>query len=324
MPADRAAAARIAVTGAAGFVGRALCRRLESDGRRVRRVVREALAIGGYVGVGELGPGTDWSEALAGVECVVHCAGRAHVVRETAVDPLAEFRRVNVEATRRLAEQAVAIGVRRLVYVSSIGVHGVQTNNRAPFRHDEAPAPIEPYAVSKLEAERELVGLAAVTGLELVIVRPPLVYGPGVGANFLRLLRLVDRGWPLPFGAVRGLRSLVGIDNLVDLLARCADAPEAAGQTFLASDGEDFALPDLIRMLARHLGRPARLLPVPPHALVAAARLVGMAGTVARMTSSLQVDIAHTCCTLEWQPPMSAEDGLAATARWYGEQFHRR
>lgn len=317
MALDGEAATRIAVTGASGFIGRAVCRRLESDGCKVRRIVREALEIEGCVGVGDLGPKTDWSSALAGIDCVVHCAARAHIMRETVADPLAEFRRINVVATRRLAQQAVVNGVRRLVFVSSIGVHGTHTNNRAPFRHDDQPAPIEPYAISKLEAERELTNVANKTGLEIVIVRPPLVYGPGVGANFLRLMRLVDRGWPLPFGAIQGLRSLVALDNLVDLLVRCTKTPAASGEVFLVSDGQDISLPDLIRMLARHLGRAARLLPLPRTALLAVAGLLGEGATIERLTSELRVDMGHTCRTLAWQPPISTEAGIAATARWY-------
>lgn len=317
MQADIAAPARIAVTGATGFIGRALCRHLQNEGRLVRPIGRNAGEASEVVGVGDIGSGTDWTAALAAVDCVVHCAGRAHVLSETAVDPLAQYRRVNVEGTRRLAEQAVAAGVRRFVFLSSIGVLGVHTNGRSPFRHDEPPEPVEPYAVSKLEAERELASIAARTGLELVIVRPPLVYGPGVGANFLRLVRLVDSGWPLPFGAIRSQRSLVGIDNLVDFLVRCIDHPAASGETFLLSDGQDIALPELIRKLAHHLGQSARLVPIRHGQLLALARFAGKGGPVERLTSALQVDIEHTRRTLAWQPPMSTDVELAATAGWY-------
>jgi nucleoside-diphosphate-sugar epimerase len=317
------APARIAVTGATGFIGSALCRHLQNEGRVVRPVGRNAGGASDAFGVGDIGARTDWTAALAAVDCVVHCAGRAHVLREAAIDPLAEFRRVNVEGTRRLAEQAVAAGVRRFVFLSSIGVLGVHTNGRAPFCHDELPGPVEPYAVSKLEAERELSSIAARTGLKLVIVRPPLVYGPGVGANFLRLVRLVDSGWPLPFGAIRSQRSLVGIDNLVDLLVRCIDHPAAAGETFLVSDGQDIALPELIRNLAHHLDKSARLVSVPQSGLLALARATGKGGAVERLASALQVDIEHTRRTLAWGPPISTDRGLAATAHWYRTQARR-
>jgi nucleoside-diphosphate-sugar epimerase len=317
------AAGRIAVTGATGFIGSALCRHLQSEGRVVRPIGRNAGGASDAFGVGDIGAGTDWTAALAAVDCVVHCAGRAHVLRETAIDPLAEFRRVNVEGTRRLAEQAVAAGVRRFVFLSSIGVLGVHTNDRVPFRHDEPPGPVEPYAVSKLEAERELSGIAARTGLELVIVRPPLVYGPGVGANFLRLVNLVDSGWPLPFGAIQSQRSLVGMDNLVDLLMRCTDHPAAVGETFLVSDGQDIPLPELIRKLAHHLGQSARLVSVPQGGLLALARLTGKGRSVERLASALQVDIGHTRRTLAWEPPMSIDRGLAATAHWYRVKARR-
>jgi nucleoside-diphosphate-sugar epimerase len=314
---------RVAVTGASGFIGRTLCRRLAAAGVGVRAIVRSTAAEPDAVAVGDLGPDTDWRAAIAGVDCVVHCAARAHVLDETATDPLAEYRRVNVRATEALARQAAAGGVRRLVYLSSIGVHGVTTNGRGPFRHDDAPAPAEPYAVSKLEAERALRAIAAREGIELVIVRPPLVYGPGVPANFLRLLRLVDRGWPLPFGAVRGRRSLLGVENLADLLLRCVQLPVAAGGTFLASDGEDLALPELIGLLAKFLGRRVPLLPVPPAMLRGAGRLAGVAAPLERLTGALEVDSTHTRDTLAWRPPVSVATGLAATARWYRAAVER-
>jgi nucleoside-diphosphate-sugar epimerase len=317
-----AAVVRVAVTGADGFVGRALCTRLAAAGLDVRPVVRSPTP--GAVAVGDLGPDTDWRAAVAGVDCVVHCAARAHVLRETTTDPLAAYRRVNVQATGGLARAVAAAGVRRLVYVSSIGVHGTSTEGRGPFRPDDPPAPAEPYAVSKLEAELLLTGLAGREGFELVVVRPPLVYGPGVRANFLRLVQLVDRGWPLPFGAIRGRRSLLGLDNLTGLLLHCVQWPTAAGGTFLASDGEDLALPELIGLLAQSLGRRAVLLPVPPALLRGAGRLAGVAATLARLTGALQVDSSATRARLDWQPPVPVAAGLAATARWYRTTEGRR
>jgi UDP-glucose 4-epimerase len=212
------------------------------------------------------------------------------------------------------------MGVRRFVFISSIGVHGVHTNDRPPFRHDDRPSPVEDYAISKLEAEHALHEIAEQSGLELVILRPTLVYGPGVGANFLRLLRLVDRGFPLPFGAIRSRRSLVSIDNLAHLIILCTRAPAAVGQTFLVADGEDISLPDLIRKLANGLGRSARLVGVPRGVLLELARFAGKAGPLERLASSLEVDIDHTRRTLAWRAPVTLDDGLEATARWYRQQ----
>lgn len=305
----------VAVTGAAGFVGGALAATLIGAGRAVRpllRVAREGHTAGGrsVVAVGDIGPATDWSAALAGVDCVVHCAARVHVMKEAAADPLAAFRAVNTGGTRRLAEQAAAAGVRRLVFVSSIKVNGERTAPEASFLFSDPPAPEDAYGLSKWEAEQALWQVAAFTGLEVVVVRPPLVYGPGVGANFFRLLRLVERGWPLPLGAVDNRRSQVALDNLVDLLATCIDHPAAAGQTFLVSDGEDLSIPELIRRLARTMGRPDRLWPVPVPLLRLGGRLLGHSAEVARLVGSLQVDIEHTCRTLGWRPPITVDEGL--------------
>jgi nucleoside-diphosphate-sugar epimerase len=313
-----------AVTGADGFVGRALCRRLAAEGVGHRALVRTRRNIDDAFAVGEIGPRTDWARALGDVDTIVHCAARAHVLHETAADPLAEYRRVNVAGTRHLAEQAAASGVRRFVYLSSIGVHGVHTNGRGAFRHDDEPAPVEPYAVSKLESEQALRAVADSSGLEFVIVRPTLVYGPGVGANFLRLVRLVERGWALPFGAICNRRSFLSIDNLVDLLVLCARSGDARGRTFLAADGEDVTLPDMVRTIARGLGRPARMFRMPPATLLALASLAGKSSEMERLTGALEVDIEHTRSTLGWRPPVRRDDALLATARWYRDQAGRK
>lgn len=300
---------RVAVTGAHGFIGRALVSALAAEEVDVRPLVRSANAAGDLA-LGDIGPETDWSEALEDVGVVVHLAARAHVLRETADDPLAAFREVNLDGTRRLAQQAASAGVGRLVFLSSIGVLGVHTNGRGPFSATDAPAPVEHYGRSKWEAEDALWQIAAETRLEVVVIRPPLVYGPGVRANFARLMRLVQSGWPLPFGAVANRRSLVALDNLVDLLARCVDAPKAAGETFLVADGEDLSTPELVRGLAEAMGRPARLVPVPPALLRLGGRLTGRSAEVERLIGSLQVDITHTCETLDWRPPISVQEGL--------------
>ncbi len=304
----------VLVTGGNGFVGSALVAALARLGRPVRPAMRAASGAGA-VAVGAIGPATDWAAALAGVECVVHAAARVHVLQEAAADPLAAFREVNVAGTRRLAEQAAAAGVRRLVYLSSVKVHGERTAPGSPFAADDPPAPEDAYALSKWEAEQALAQVAAATGLEVVVVRPPLVYGPGVGGNLLRLLRLVERGWPLPLALVENRRSLVGLDNLIDLLITCLDHPAAAGKAFLVSDGVDLSTPELIRKMAAALGRRARLLPAPPALLRLAARLLGRAAEADRLLGSLQVDIAATRRLLGWSPPLAVEEGLRRTVR---------
>lgn len=303
------------MTGASGFVGAVLCRELDVRGFAVRGAVRllhssfSAPAVES-VAVGKLDAATDWSSALAGVDCVIHCAARAHVMHETEADALAAYQSVNVDGSRRLAEQAAAAGVRRLVYLSSIKVNGEQTALGAPFLFSDAPAPEDPYGVSKWEAEQALWAVAANTGLELVVVRPPLVYGPGAKGNLTRLLKLVRSGVPLPLGAVHNQRSLIGLDNLVDLLICCIDHPAAAGQTLLVSDGEDVSTPDLLRHMAAGLGRSARLLPVPVPLLRLAGRALGKQAEIDRLVGSLQIDSRHTRELLDWTPPVSLAEGI--------------
>ena len=310
----------LAVTGANGFVGSALFRELRARSRLVRPIVRSqsGVASGQEHHVAGLGSDTDWEAALERVACVIHCAARVHVMRESAGDPLAAFRAVNVDGTRRLAEQAAAVGVRRLVYVSSIKVNGEATKPGRPFSAAEAPAPLDAYGVSKWEAEQALGEVSAQTGLEVVIVRPPLVYGPLAKGNFARLVACVRRGIPFPLAAVDNRRSLVGIDNLVDLLIRCAEHPLPGLHTFLVSDGEDLSTPGLIRHLGIATGRPARLFAFPPRVLRAGARVVGCGAEIDRLIGSLQVDISHTRQTLNWQPPVGVAEGLARAAKRAG------
>lgn len=311
---------KVLVTGASGFVGAELCRQLGPRGYTVRAAVRSlqrpevAPNVESLV-VGNLETAIDWSSALLGVDCVVHCAARAHVLRDTEADALAKYRLINVVGTRRLAEQAAAAGVRRFLYISSIGVLGVQTNGRGPFTISDLPQPLEDYAISKLEAERALWSVASKTGLEVVVVRPPLVYGPGAKGNFARLLKLVRVGLPLPLGSVHNQRSFVGLDNLVDLLIRCIEHPAAAGQTLLVSDGEDVSTASLLRYMAAGLGRSARLMPVPVILLRIVARTLGKRAEIDRLLGSLQVDSRHTRELLDWTPPVSVSDGIGRMVR---------
>ena len=308
----------IAVTGASGFVGRALCQALAGQGVPFRAVVRspdEGLPHAWVVG--NIGSDTDWTAALQGVSCIVHCAARVHVMHDTETDPLAAFRRVNVEGTRQLAHSAARAGVRRLVFLSSLKVLGEQTAPGLRFNSDTLPAPEDAYGRSKWEAEQALWAVSELTGLEVVVVRPPLVHGPGVKANFLRLMQAVARGLPLPFGQVHNQRSLLALGNLTDLLQLCTRHPDAPGQVFLASDDQDVSTPELVRELAAAMGRPPRLLPVPVSWLRWAGRLTGRLHQIERLIGSLQVDIGHTREVLDWSPRLTLQQGLRLTVQGF-------
>ena len=308
----------VLVTGANGFVGRALCAALTASGRGFRASVRAPLPdFPDAVAVGEIGPDTDWRAALEGVQYVTHLVSRTDVLRETAPDPLAEYRRINVAGTLRLAQQAVLAGVRRLVFVSSIKVNGEWTTK--PFTEDDARRPEDAYGVSKQEAEQALARVTVGTGLELVVLRPPLVYGPRVKGNFLRLMDLVTRRTPLPLSSIDNRRSLIYVGNLVDAIVKATDAPHAAGRTYLVADGEDVSTPGLVRALAQALGVAPHLLPCPLALMRLGATLTGRHAELARLTGSLQVDSARIRRELDWRPPFTLAQGLAQTAQWYLE-----
>jgi nucleoside-diphosphate-sugar epimerase len=308
----------IAVTGANGFLGSAIVAGLNARGRRARALFRSKRTVDDGVEVGDIGPMTSWRIALAGVDSVIHTAARVHIMHEKSSDALAAYRQVNVEGTRRLALQAAEAGVRRLVFVSSVKVNGERTD-KTPFTALDTPAPEDAYGLSKWEAEQALHEIALRTGLEVVIIRPPLVYGPGVKANFLALVRAVARGIPLPFQAIENRRSLVAVENLVDLLMTCSDHPAAAGQTFLVSDDEDLSTPELIRRLARMMGHSPRLISMPPALLAMGASLINKRAAVQRLCGSLQVDIRRNRECLGWVPPITVDQGLATVVRWYFE-----
>lgn len=309
----------ILVTGADGFVGSALSASLATHSHTVRAAVRThpkqrlSPAVEAYA-IGDLAAGPDWSEALRGIDCVVHLAGRAHVVHETEPDAAAAFHRINVEATTALFRASERAGVRRFVFVSSIGVLGVASGER-PFTASSTPCPTEVYAVSKWQAERELTVLAAASATALAIVRPTLVCGPGARGNFERLVKLVRRGLPLPLASVRGRRNFVGLSNLCDLLALCCVHPAAAGQTFLAADPETYTTPQLVRAIGAAISSKPRLLPCPPSLLRLAGSVLGRQSEINRLTDSLLVDSTVARSELGWQSTRPLAEEIVDMAR---------
>jgi nucleoside-diphosphate-sugar epimerase len=309
------------VTGATGFVGRSLLRSLEADGVPVRAALRtppspaaEPLA---HSVVGDIGDATEWGPALDGVDVVFHLAARVHVMKDRSADPLADFRRVNVLGSERLAHAAVRAGVRRIVFASTVKVLGEETAPDRAFDDASVPAPADPYSVSKLEAEAAL--RAACAGrVELVVLRPPLMYGADAKGNLPSLMKAVAAGVPLPLGSVRNRRSMLSVDNFVDALRLAATSPAAAGGAFLVCDGEDLSTPELVRRIGRAVNRPARLWPVPPALLERAARLVGAGDRIRRLTGSLRIDATGFRAATGWTPRGSVDDGLAAMAAGLG------
>lgn len=313
---------KVLVTGSTGFVGGAFVSRAVMDDRfTLRAAVRSQTPAHNQavetVRVEGLTPSTDWSEALEGCEVVVHTAARVHVMQETAADSLAAFRQVNVEGTLNLARQAIRAGVRRFVFISSIKVNGEKTSTDHPYTATDKAAPLDAYGVSKYEAEVVLRDLSTQTGMELVILRPPLIYGPGVKANFLNLLKIIDRGIPLPLAKVANCRSLVFLGNLVDAIETVVCHPGAAGNIYLVSDGEDISTPDLVRQLSAALNKSPRLIPVSPRLLRLAGKCTGKTATVERLLGSLIVDGGEIRRDLDWRPPFTMHEGIAATVNWY-------
>ena len=302
---------KVLVTGASGFVGRALCSHLIAHGHVVVPTVRKTSSLRDEIVVGDIGPSSDWMGPLTDCDVVVHLAARVHVMHEDAENPMALFRAINTDATLNIARQAAAAGVKRFIFISTVKVNG--EGRDTAYRQTDTAAPEDSYAISKWEAEQGLHQIAAMTGLEVVILRPPLVYGPGVKANFLNLARAVDRGWPLPLGAINNRRSLLYLGNLVDAIRLCMEHADAAGQTFLLDDGESVSTPELVRALARAMGRAARVPKIPVWILEMAGRLTGRRAALARLTGSLFVDSSAIRSQLGWTPPFSLEAGLKET-----------
>ena len=304
---------RVCLTGSTGFLGRRLVHSLLSSSAidltataRVESKIDSLI----FLKVGEINSKTDWSAALYNQEVVIHTAARAHLMNDLVEDPLTEFRKVNVAGSLNLARQAAKAGVKRFIFISSIKVNGEQTTPGNRFLPEDYANPSDPYGISKWEAELGLQKIARETNMELVVIRPPLVYGPGVKGNFASLIKLAGKGLPLPLGSIHNRRSMIALDNLVDLVITCIDHPNAANQIFLASDGQDLSTTALLEGLARAMGAPARLLPIPGAFLSLAASVLGKKSVADRLLGSLQVDISKTRCLLSWAPPISVDEGL--------------
>ncbi len=316
----------VLLTGVSGFVGRALLDSLVGSASYQIRACARNIGVAEhpgveYIAMGDLGGDARWESFTQDVDVVVHAAARVHVMNDNSADPLAEFRKVNVDGTLNLARQAAASGVRRFVFISSIKVNGEFTLPGRPFTADDSPAPADPYGVSKLEAENGLLALSKSTGMEIVIIRPVLVYGPGVKANFRNMMAFLAKGVsiPLPLGSVNNKRSLVALDNLVDLIKTCMVHPAAANQIFLVSDGNDVSTTELLRKVAHSVGTKAVLVPFPVKLLTFLATLVGKKGVATRLFGSLQVDISKNHQLLGWLPPVTLEASLKKTANAYLE-----
>jgi UDP-glucose 4-epimerase len=315
---------KILVTGANGFIGQQFCRTLSENGFSVKAAIRQTanpLAEDiQYVSVGDIGPDTDWTEALQGVQKVVHLAGRAHIIRDSSPNFGEAYERINTLGTLRLAEMAAAANVNRFVFLSSVKVNGEETHDR-PFLETDRPGPVDPYGQSKWAAETGLLRMHSQGRLPVVIIRPPLVYGPGVRANFLQLIRLVDFGLPLPLGKIKNKRSLVGIRNLINFIRLCLQSPSAVGEIFLVSDQKDLSTPDLIRRIAHFLERPIHLIPVPYKILLSIAYVIGKKEAFYKLCHSLQVNTEKVNNLLHWTAPFSVDEELEQTIKWYKNTY---
>jgi nucleoside-diphosphate-sugar epimerase len=306
---------KILITGASGFIGQSLIKSLLNLKKSIRGTVRSKNQFFSnteveYIIVENIDGQTNWKEGLKNIDCIIHCAGRAHILRGKEKNEQKIYQSINVDGSKKLAEQAAKIGVRRLIFLSSIGVNGLSTNNLNFFSNMDMPMPIGNYAFSKYEAEKELMKIAKKTKLEVVIIRPPLVYGKLAPGNIKRIIKIINLGIPLPFGKIKNSRSFIGIDNLIDLLIRCIDHPEASGKIFLASDGEDLSTPELIKLIASSMGRKANLFPFPIFMLKLLGSVFGRREEVNRLIGSLRIDNSYTKETLNWIPPINVEEGI--------------
>lgn len=311
----------ILVTGASGFIGRHLCLTLARAGYSVRAAIRDMRSDAfdddiELVTIGNIGPDTNWEKVLEGVDCVIHLAARVHILKDNAPDPLFEFLQVNLHGTMSLVRQSLGSGVKKFIYLSSIGVNGPCTVNAA-FRPDDIPSPVDPYSMSKYQAEKYLLEVARGNDIDIVVLRPPLVYGSGCPGNFNRLMRIVDRGLPLPLASINNVRHMISLVNLCDLLAHIIISRKSAGQVFLASDGVGLSTPGLIRRIAFYMGKPARLFPVPPSILKIAGALTGQSATISRLCDSLEIDMSKTVEYLSWSPPQFPDDGIRDAVEQY-------
>lgn len=312
---------RILVTGGTGFIGHALLDRLVNDGHIVSAAIRDPDAVMQdritKILIGDIGSNTNWSNWLDGIDAVIHLAARVHVMKDTAANPLAEFRRTNTEGTLNLARAATHAGVKKFIFLSTIKVNGELTMPGCAFHADDVPAPVDPYGRSKLEAETELLLIGLNNGMAITIVRPTMVYGPGVKGNFLSLMNLIDKRIPLPFGSIENKRSMIGLSNLVDLISKCLVSPAAANQVFLASDGVDISTTELLRGIGWALGKPPLLVPIPAVAVTTIGSLIGMRALVVRLCGNLQVDIEKNQRVLEWWPSVTMATELRQTAMYF-------
>jgi nucleoside-diphosphate-sugar epimerase len=316
---------KVLVTGSGGFIGRALCTRILTEGWQVRGTFRSESDVSRLpegveaFSIGSIDSDTKWDDALTGIDTVVHLAARVHVMDDVSSDPLAEYRKVNVEGTKCLAVSSANAGVKRFIFISSIKVNG--EGRAAAYNEDDEAAPQDPYSLSKWEAEQELHKITDKTDLETVILRSPLIYGPGVKANFLRLVKLINFGIPLPFRFIKNLRSLIYIGNLIDAMITCMTNPNAAGKTYLVSDGEDVSTPELVRRIGAASRRRSLMLPVPIWMMQMTGRITGKSDEVERLVGALTVDISKIRKELGWKPPYTMEYGLKETAKWYTKKL---
>lgn len=306
------------VTGANGFVGRAFCKALAQRGFPFTAVTRSNSDTNSYIAIGDINGLTNWSSLLAGIDVVVHLAAHVHVSKTNQSPEI--FHQVNVDGTANLARQAAQAGVKRLVFASSIKVNGEYTEAQ-PFTENDPPSPVDSYGKSKLEAEQALWNISRETGMEIVVVRPPLVYGPGVKANFLNLVRLIEKGLWIPLGAIKNRRSLIYVENLADAAILCATHPRAAGETFLVSDGPALSTPELMSAIANALGKPCRMFLLPVSIMRFLARLTGKSSQMDKLVQSLEIDNSKIRNLLGWSPLFSMQQGLQETARWFREKY---